>query len=178
MTRADDSGELHDARTLAVLGALQDGLRLVPRPYAELAARAGVGEDEARRIIGGLLDSGVIKRLGVVVRHHEFGFVANAMVVFDIADLEVERIGTLLAAQAGVTLCYRRRRHRPDWPYNLFCMVHGRDRAEVLVQVERLREAVPGLAAFPFAVLFSSERFKQCGARSVARAAVMEHAGG
>lgn len=154
-----------DPRTRAVLGALQDGLALVPEPYAELAARAGVSPHEVVTLLAGLQDEGVIKRLGVVVRHHELGYTANAMVVFDLPDDEVDRAGAELATRPGVTLCYRRRRQPPQWPYNLFCMVHGRDRATVRRHIETLRHAVNGLQSWPFSVLFSTRRFKQCGAR-------------
>ena len=154
-----------DTRTRAVLGALQDGLALVPEPFAELAARAGVSETEVLALLGSLQDEGVIRRLGVVVRHHELGFTANAMVVFDVPDDAVDGVGEDLARQRGVTLCYRRRRQLPQWPYNLFCMVHGRDREGVRARIATLRAAVPGLQERPFSVLFSTRRFKQCGAR-------------
>jgi DNA-binding Lrp family transcriptional regulator len=103
----------------------------------------------------------MIKRFGVVVRHHELGYRANAMVVFDLPDGVVDGIGARLAEEPGVTLCYRRRRSPPDWPYNLYCMVHGRSREEARPVIERLAE----LAGIPATVLFSTRRFKQCGAR-------------
>ena len=159
-----------DPRTRAVLGALQDGLALVPEPYAELAARAGVTQAEVLTLLGSLQDEGVIKRLGVVVRHHELGYNANAMVVFDVPDAEVDEVGAVLSGQPDVTLCYRRRRQPPQWPYNLFCMVHGRDRAAVRAHIETLRRAVAGLHERPFSVLFSTRRYKQCGARPLAAA--------
>jgi DNA-binding Lrp family transcriptional regulator len=80
--------------------------------------------------IGRWLEEGAIKRFGVVVRHHELGFRANAMLVHDIPDERVSDIGRALAEEPAVTLCYRRPRRLPDWPYNLFCMIHGRERAK------------------------------------------------
>ena len=158
----------HDSRTLAVLAALQDGLPLVPRPYAALAAVAGVSEEEVCQTLQALLADGTIKRLGVVVRHHELGWKANAMVVFDVPDAEVDRLGEQLAGAPEVTLCYRRSRRLPQWPYNLFCMLHGRDQAAVRGRIEQLRATTPGLPQLPFSVLFSTPRYKQCGARPLA----------
>jgi siroheme decarboxylase len=86
------------------------------------------------------------------------------MVVWDIPDDRVAELGRQLAAQPGVTLCYQRPRRLPDWPYNLFSMVHGQDRDAVLAQVERIRETL-GLEALRCQPLFSRRRFKQCGAR-------------
>ena len=84
-----------------------------------------------------LIDDGMIKRFGIVVRHRELGYRANAMVVWDVPDERVGEAGRTLAALPFVTLCYRRPRRPPDWPYNLFCMIHGRDRATVAGQIER-----------------------------------------
>jgi DNA-binding Lrp family transcriptional regulator len=141
--------------------ALEAGLPLVRHPYAEIARMAGSDEAGTIAQLQRWLDDGIVKRLGVVVRHHELGYKANAMVVFDIPDDEAPVLGNMLAAEPGVTLCYRRRRHAPHWPYNLYCMVHGRTRDEVAPVVERLGHIV----GTPPATLFSTRRFKQRGAR-------------
>ena len=150
-----------DAAEKRLIAALQPGLELVARPFARLGERAGMSEREVLTRIGAWLEEGLIKRFGVVVRHHELGYRANAMVVFDAADGDVDRIGRQLAAEAGVTLCYRRTRSLPHWPYNLYCMVHGRSREEVRPLIEGLSR----LVALPSQALFSTRRFKQCGAR-------------
>lgn len=148
----------------ALAAALEGGLALVHRPYAELASKAGLSEAEARQRLRRLVDLGVIRRLGVVVRHRELGYTANAMVVWDVPDERVEELGRLLGAQPSVTLCYQRPRVLPEWPYNLFSMVHGRNRQEVLAEIERLRAELEleDISCHP---LFSLRRFKQCGAR-------------
>lgn len=146
-----------------LLAAIQHGLPLVPRPYAELGRRVGLSESEVIGRLENWLAAGVIKRLGVVVRHRKLGYRANAMVVFDVPDECVGEIGRRLAALACVTLCYRRPRRGGDWPYNLFCMIHGRDRATVEAQIEALAIAC-GLEEIPRAVLFSRRCFKQRGA--------------
>lgn len=146
-----------------LLAAIQDGLPLVSRPYAEIGRRAGLSEAEVIERLRLWLETGVIKRLGVVVRHRKLGYRANAMVVFDVPDERVSEIGHRLATFACVTLCYRRPRRGEGWPYNLFCMIHGKDRATVEAQVEALAIAC-GLDEIPRAVLFSRRCFKQRGA--------------
>ena len=153
-----------DARASALLAALQTGLPLVSRPYAALAERVGMEEAEVITHIQQWLASGIIKRLGVVVRHRHLGYQANAMVVWDIPDEDVSAIGQRMSGFDGVTLCYRRPRRGTDWPYNLFCMIHGKDRQKVLAQTEQLAAAC-GIAEVPRAVLFSRRCFKQRGAR-------------
>ena len=147
-----------------VIAALEEGLPLVRAPYAAVAEHAGVSEAQVVTRISRWLDDGVIKRLGIIVRHRELGYTANAMCVWDVPDADVDRVGETLARESGVTLCYRRGRARPDWPYNLYCMVHGRDRAQVELQVADMA-AWHGLDRFPSAMLFSRRRFKQRGAR-------------
>lgn len=143
-----------------LVDALQDGLAFVPRPFAAL----GCTEAEAFATLVRWLETGVVKRFGVVVRHREMGFTANAMVVWDVPDAEVGEVGRRIAASAQVTLCYRRPRQLPHWPYNLFCMMHGKDRAEVEARIAALAESC-ALGAYPRAILFSRRRFKQRGAR-------------
>ena len=136
---------------------------MTARPYVAVADAAGMSEDEAIEGIEALIERGVIKRFGVVVRHRELGYRANAMVVWDVPNDQVADIARRMADSPAVTLCYRRPRRRPDWQYNLFCMIHGRDRSAVAKQVESLAEELE-IASVPRAVLFSGRRFKQRGA--------------
>ena len=155
---------LNDPMLRALIEAVQVGLPLVPRPYAAIGRRVGLTEHEVIHHLAALLEQGVIKRLGVVVRHHELGYDANAMVVWDIPDERVGEVGRWLGDQPIVTLCYRRTRRPPEWPYNLFTMIHGRDRDQVLAHVGELVRG-GGLERVEHRVLFSRRRFKQRGAR-------------
>ncbi len=155
---------LIDATDEALLAAIADGLDLVARPYRAVGAALDLGEAEVIGRLGRMIDCGVIKRFGVIVRHHELGFAANAMVVWDIEDGEIPSVGSAIAAEPCVTLCYERPRRLPDWPYNLFAMIHGRDRDQVLEKLAAINTAV-GLTNCRQDVLFSLRRFKQQGAR-------------
>jgi siroheme decarboxylase len=147
-----------------LVSVLQEGLPLFMRPFALIAERIGISENEVMGRIGNWLDDGAIKRFGVVVRHRELGYTANAMLVHDIPDERVGELGRALAEEPAVTLCYRRPRVLPDWPYNLFCMIHGRERADVEAIIGDLRRR-HGLTDCAHDVLFSLTRFKQNGAR-------------
>jgi DNA-binding Lrp family transcriptional regulator len=147
-----------------LVSVLQEGLPLFMRPFALIAERIGASENEVLARIGKWLEDGAIKRFGIVVRHRELGYTANAMVVHDIPDERVGDLGRALAEEPAVTLCYRRPRLLPDWPYNLFCMIHGRERTEVEGIITTLRER-HGIADHAHDVLFSLTRFKQNGAR-------------
>src|SRR3546814_14191663 len=84
------------------------------------------------------LEEGLFRRFGLVLKHRALGFRANAMLVMDIPDAQVDEVGRRLGQAAGVNLCYQRPRRLPQWPYNLFCMVHGREREQVCQLIERL----------------------------------------
>lgn len=141
----------------------QRGLPLVERPYAALGAPLGMDEDDVIAALAGWCERGTLRRLGVVLRHHEYGIAANAMTVFDVPAAEIDAAGARLAAQPGVTLCYRRD-PAPGWPYTLYCMVHGRERDGVRRLIDAATRAA-GLAGVPRDVLFSTRRYKQTGGR-------------
>lgn len=145
---------------------LERGLPLTPRPYQTLAELTGLSEQEVMAAIRQWQDQGLIKRFGLVVRHRTLGYTANAMVVWDIPDDQVLNLGRSLARAPFVTLCYQRPRRLPDWPYNLFCMIHGVDRQRVMSQLATLI-ADQGLEQTPHAVLFSTKAYRQRGGRYV-----------
>ena len=149
--------------TQSIIHAIQGGLPLTPRPFALIAEGVGTDEQTVIDTVRDLQACGVIKRFGVVVRHLELGFRANAMVVWDVPDESVYVTARRLALDPAVTLCYRRPRRLPDWPYNLFCMIHGRDRRGVEKKISALRHAT-GIHELPYCVLFNRRRFKQRGA--------------
>lgn len=146
------------------LAALAEaGLPLLPRPFDAWADALGWSPATVLARLRQWLADGTLRRFGTVVRHHEFGFVANAMTVFDVSDDEVDVLGAALARVPGLNLVYRRER-APGWPYNLYCMVHGRNRASAMALVDKATFDA-GLQGLPRAVLFSTRRYKQTGAR-------------
>lgn len=142
---------------------LENGLPLVSRPYHAFAQQINSTEHAVIAHVQGLAEQGLFRRFGIVVKHRALGINANVMLVLDIEDERVHQLGTALGQAAGVNLCYRRPR-RPDWPYNLFCMVHGRDRQAVEAHVFELLEQ-HDLLQRPHHLLFSTRAFKQRGAR-------------
>lgn len=150
-----------DAR---LISEIQGGLPLVSHPYAEVAKRIGISEEDVIERISCMQENGVIKRLGIIVRHHELGYTANAMVVWNVPEERIDEIGEKIGSRSCVTLCYQRPRRLPDWPYNLFCMIHGQQREKVLSFIDNMVNE-ESLEDIPHKVLFSKRRFKQRGAR-------------
>jgi DNA-binding Lrp family transcriptional regulator len=148
----------------AIVRATQAGLPLVPRPYAEVAAGLGLDAVEVMRRVQRMLDLGVIRRIAAVPNHYALGYSANGMTVWDVADDRVDALGRRAGALPCVSHCYRRPRHLPDWPYNLFAMVHGRSREEV-EQKTRAIAAALGDACRAHEVLYSTRILKKTGLR-------------
>ena len=146
-----------------LISVLQKGLPLVSHPYASIANEINSTEDEVINYIQLMQGKGDIKRFGLVVRHRKLGYKSNAMVVWDIAEEKVDEMGQCFGQFDFVTLSYRRPRHLPDWPYNLFCMIHGQDRDDVIRNLDLMIKSCD-VAEVNHEILFSTRCFKQRGA--------------
>jgi DNA-binding Lrp family transcriptional regulator len=153
-----------DALDRGLVRATQTGLPLVARPYHAIAAQLGVEVEEVKARLARLLASGAIRRIGAVPNHYALGYLANGMSVWDVPDEDVDALGERVGRLDFVSHCYRRPRHPPDWPYNLFAMVHGRSRDEVEAKVAVIA-ALLGPACRARDVLYSSRILKKTGLR-------------
>jgi DNA-binding Lrp family transcriptional regulator len=147
----------------AILQELTQGMAVIPRPFSALAEQLGRTEVDVVERIRALIAGGIISRFGVILRHRALGWRSNAMVVWQVPEGDVDRVGEAIAAAKGVTLCYQRRPHHRHWPFNLYCMIHARSRDEALSTLGRAAVEA-GIANTPHRVLFSVRCFKQTGA--------------
>lgn len=141
--------------------ALQGHMVITADLYAVAADDAGWQVDDALEEIQEWKESGLIRRVGVLLDHHRAGFRANGMAVFRTPEDEVDRAGRALASRRQVTHCYRRATP-PGWDYQLFAMVHGGTTEQVEDCVERMAQEV-GLK--DYCVLFSTREFKKVSPR-------------
>jgi DNA-binding Lrp family transcriptional regulator len=153
-----------DAIDRAIIVATQGGLPLVPRPYHAVATTVGVTPEEVMRRLQAMLASGIIRRIGAVPNHYAIGWTANGMTVWDVADDAVDGLGERVGGLAFVTHCYRRPRALPEWPYNLFAMVHGSSRDEVRDKAAVIAGLL-GEACRGSDTLFSTRILKKTGLR-------------
>ncbi|HED18094.1 MAG TPA: Lrp/AsnC family transcriptional regulator [Gammaproteobacteria bacterium] len=157
---ADDLVQL-DRR---IVLATQAGLPLDARPYHRLASELGVEPDVVMERFRIMLDDGRIRRIGVVPNHYRLGYSVNAMSVWDVPDGNIKAIGKKVGALDIVSHCYHRPRHPPDWPYNLFAMVHGHSQEEVRYKIERIARLL-GDKVRRHDVLLSTRILKKTGLR-------------
>lgn len=159
---ADDTGL--DATDRRLIVATQGGLPRVSRPYDALAEQLGIASDEVLQRLQRMLDRGVIRRIGAVPNHYAIGYTANGMSVWDVDDERIDELGAKVGALEFVTHCYRRPRRLPDWPYNLFAMVHSATRDEVELRVARIATLL-GPACRAHDILYSTAILKKTGLR-------------
>ncbi len=153
-----------DALDRAIIQATQAGLPLVAEPYAAVAEQVGSTPQEVMARMQRMVETGVIRRIGAVPNHYKLGFRGNGMSVWDVPDEKIGHYGRLIGALDFVSHAYHRPRHLPHWPYNLFAMVHGRDREEVMAKVEHIAELL-GDDDLGHEVLFSTRILKKTGFR-------------
>lgn len=140
---------------------MEEGLPVVEKPFQIWANEVNRSHEEVILTLKSWVGTGLVRRFGNVLRHHELGFTANAMTVFQVPQSEIEGAAQFLAAQPELTLLYQRRPHI-KWPYNLYCMVHGRDRSQVEKVLERICNQKP-MNQYQHQILFSQQRLKQTG---------------
>ena len=158
--------ELHllDDTDRRLIQATQAGLPLSTRPYHAIAEQLGVDAGDVMQRMQRMLDMGIIRRIGAVPNHYALGYRANGMTVWDVADERIDELGARVGQLEFVTHCYQRPRHLPDWPYNLFAMVHGKSREEVEAKASIIAEVL-GEASCGTDILYSTRILKKTGLR-------------
>ncbi|MBT3988987.1 MAG: Lrp/AsnC family transcriptional regulator [Rhodospirillaceae bacterium] len=162
--RPQDQVNAFDEIDRAIVAATQSGLPLVAAPYEAVAAEIGISADEVMTRLQAMLKNGIIRRIGVVPNHYALGLKANGMSVWQVPEEQVNELGKRVGALDFVTHCYSRPQHLPDWPYNLFAMVHGKSRDEVFEKVQVIADLLDD-ADQGHDVLFSSKILKKTGLR-------------
>ena len=142
----------------------QDGLPLDPRPYEVIASQLDLSAAEVMQRMRRMQETGVIRRIGAVPNHYALGYRGNGMTVWDVPDEHIDQLGRQVGELEFVSHCYHRPRHLPDWPYNLFAMVHAHSRDEARQLVEKIA-ALLGEHDRGHTVLFSSRILKKTGLR-------------
>jgi DNA-binding Lrp family transcriptional regulator len=122
-----------------ILSKLEDDLDVISEPFGLLSSE-GLKTDKVLRIIQGLIDKGVIRRIAAVVDHHKLGFVANILFCSKVPADKIIEAGKALARFGAVSHCYERKPIE-KWPYNLYAMMHGRSMGEIQHLINRFTES-------------------------------------
>ena len=155
---------LLDAIDRQIIQQTQAGLPLQAEPYQAIATALHLSAAEVMQRMTAMQDAGVIRRIAAVPNHYKLGYIYNGMTVWDIADQQIEHLGKQVAELAFVSHCYQRPRHLPDWPYNLFAMIHSKTQQDADKQVSTIANLL-GEFAHGHEVLYSTKILKKTGLR-------------
>ena len=144
-----------------IIKLTQDGISIVHAPFAEIAAKLGLSEEDVVNRLIKMYEEGVIRRFGASIGHRAIGITANAMCTWNVPDDRVEEVGAIMSGFPEVTHCYERPRY-PDWPYNLFTMVHSYTEEDCINVAKQVSKAT---SITDYRLLFSEREFKKTGVR-------------
>ncbi|MFN4204111.1 MAG: Lrp/AsnC family transcriptional regulator [Tabrizicola sp.] len=153
-----------DATDRRILKATAGGLPLTPHPFEEVGRWLFLPEQEVIARMQAMQEDGVIRRIALAPNHYALGLAANGMSVWDLDDTVAETLGARVGALSFVSHCYLRPRALPDWPYNLFAMLHGHTREEVEAKRTEVA-ALLGAACRAHDILYSTRILKKSGMR-------------
>jgi DNA-binding Lrp family transcriptional regulator len=142
---------------ISVIKELQKDITVTSEPYADAIERLGMDYETFFAIAHELKDAGVMRRFATILNHRKAGFSANAMSVWSVPEEDGERIGKEMAEFSAVSHCYLRPKY-PNWPYNLFAMVHAKTQEECDALIDEMAKE-SGLSEY--GKLYSSVEFKK-----------------
>ena len=129
-------------------------LSITPTPFRDVAEKLDVAEEDVIKTCEDLLDRGIIRRFGPSISHRKLGYGSNPMAVLKVPEERLDEVGSFIASQEGVTHCY----HRTGWDYNMFFMIHGKDRESAVRKANLIIEST-GIKYYK--LLLSIREFKK-----------------
>ena len=136
---------------------LQKDLEIVDRPFLKSAQALGITEDQLFEKSKYYESIGVIRRFAAILRHRDVGFIANGMIVWKVPEDRIDDVGAKLGAFPQVSHCYQRPSY-PDWPYNVFSMIHCKSHDEAGDVAKTIQEQID---VAEYTILFSEREFKK-----------------
>lgn len=137
--------------------ALSKPFDLVPFPFKAVAERLDTTQEAVLTLMRRYKQSGLIRRVGIVLGHRQAGLKSNALVVWRVEPSRIEAVGKRFADVRQVSHCYARRPY-PGWPYTLYTMVHEKNRKAALVVIGRMARKA---AVREYKILFTVREFKK-----------------
>jgi len=136
---------------------LQKDMEIIDEPFVNAANNLGITENELFEKMKFYEDNGIMRRFAAILRHRQVGFTANGMIVWIVPEDRISEVGEKLGAFPQVSHCYERPTY-PDWPYNVFSMIHCKtqDEAHDVAKTIQKQINIP-----EYQILFSSREFKK-----------------
>lgn len=136
---------------------LQKDMEIIDEPFVKAANNLGITEEELFDIMKHYENIGVMRRFAAILRHRQIGFTANGMIVWKVPENRISEVGSKLGAYPQVSHCYQRPTY-PDWPYNVFSMIHCKTHDEANKMAKTIQNQIQ---VADYKILFSSREFKK-----------------
>jgi DNA-binding Lrp family transcriptional regulator len=136
---------------------LQKDMEIIDEPFLKAAKNLGISEDELFEKMKHYEDNGIMRRFAAILRHRQVGFTANGMIVWKVPEDKISEVGAKLGAFPQVSHCYERPTY-PDWPYNVFSMIHCKTQDEAHEMAKTIQDQIN---VPEYQILFSSREFKK-----------------
>jgi DNA-binding Lrp family transcriptional regulator len=146
---------------IIILQMMRNGIPIVDQPFSEVSRKLGISQNEVIARLKNLIKEGVIRRFGISIDSQRLGESANALVAIKVPITCVEKIGEALSANPEVTHCFERRIIPRKWEYNLYLVIHGRDREACKKFIQNLLST---LGLNEYIMLFSIRQLKNINA--------------
>ncbi|MDL2267218.1 Lrp/AsnC family transcriptional regulator [Desulfovibrio sp. OttesenSCG-928-G15] len=127
----------------AILRIVQKNIPDSLTPFADIAQMTGASEEEVLALLVELSEQGAIRRFGVSLKHQKAGFTHNAMVAWMVTPEIADECGKMAAKNPMISHCYYRPSDAPDWPYELYTMIHGKSADDYEEVIEQLINTTP-----------------------------------
>ncbi|NHI03910.1 Siroheme decarboxylase AhbA, alternate heme biosynthesis pathway [Candidatus Nitrosotalea sp. TS] len=159
----EEKKKIHEVKFVATeedkryIRELQKDLDITERPFLKAAQSLGITEEQVLEKAKYYEEIGVMRRFAAILRHREVGFLANGMIVWKVPEERIEQVGAQLGAFPQVSHCYQRPVY-PDWPYNVFSMVHCKSNDDAQKIATEIQNQID---VHDYKILFSSREFKK-----------------
>jgi len=136
---------------------LQKDMEIIDEPFVKDANNLGITENELFEKMKHYEDIGVMRRFAAILRIHQFGITSNSMIVWKVPEDKIAKVGETLGSFHQVSQCYERPTY-PDWPYNVFSMIHCKTHDEAHEMAKTIQDQIH---VDEYQILFSSREFKK-----------------
>jgi DNA-binding Lrp family transcriptional regulator len=136
---------------------LQKNMDIIDEPFVNAANNLGLTENEVFEKMKHYEDIGVMRRFAAILRHRQIGFTANGMIVWKVDNDKISEVGSKLGSFPQVSHCYERPTY-PDWPYNVFSMIHCKTQDEAYDVAKTIQDQIH---VDDYNILFSTREFKK-----------------
>ena len=136
---------------------LQKDMDIIDEPFVKCANSLNITEDALFEKMKYYESIGVMRRFAAILRHRQVGFTANGMIVWKVPENRILEVGQTLGSFPQISHCYERPTY-PDWPYNVFSMIHCKTQDEAFEMARTIQNQIN---VDDYKILFSSREFKK-----------------